>query len=224
MIRLTRQQVREIDRRTIEDFYVPGIVLMENAAREVIIASASLLPQKLDRRGPVLVVCGPGNNGGDGLAIARALHRCDIPTQILLATDPARYTGDALIEWQMSQAFKVPTQQADPQVIRDSLARLIIDAIFGTGLTRPPQDLSAAIIQSINARGTPIVAVDVPSGLDCDNGLPLGACIRAIKTVTFVAEKVGFAKPESRQFTGEIYVGDIGCPRELIEEVAQSED
>jgi NAD(P)H-hydrate epimerase len=222
MLRLTRAQVREVDRRTIQEYHVPGIVLMENAAREVIVASASLMHEKPAQRGPVLVVCGPGNNGGDGLAIARMLHRCDIPTRILLATDPTKYAGDALTEWRMSQAFGVPTEQANPDALRKAPCRLIVDAMFGTGLTRPPEGLAAQIIEAINIRKTRVVAVDVPSGLDCDTGVPPGLCIRAGKTVTFVGEKAGFANPESKQYTGEIYVGDIGCPKQLVEEVARS--
>ena len=97
---------------------------------------------------------------------------------------------------------------------------IIVDAIFGTGLDRPPAEPVAAIIEAINASGRPIVAVDVPSGLDCDTGRPLGACIRAEHTITFVAEKVGFESPQARAYLGEVTVGDIGVPRELVEQIA----
>jgi NAD(P)H-hydrate epimerase len=94
---------------------------------------------------------------------------------------------------------------------------LIIDAIFGTGLDRPPTGDAARAIEEINRSGVKVLAIDVPSGLDCDTGEPLGPCVRANRTVTFVAEKFGFAQPQAKEFTGEVIVADIGCPRELIE-------
>jgi NAD(P)H-hydrate epimerase len=222
-LRLTRAQVREIDRRSIEQYHIPGIVLMENAARGAVVAAITHLRRgSIPYRGPVLVVCGGGNNGGDGLSIARHLHEDGISTRILLATDPATYRGDALIEWKMAQAWKLHIKPATPEVIREATCKLIVDAIFGTGLNRAPEAQQAEVIEAINARKTRVLAIDVPSGLDCDTGRALGACVRATRTVTFVAEKAGFANPASKKFTGEIVVADIGCPRELIEDVARS--
>jgi NAD(P)H-hydrate epimerase len=210
MFRLTRAQVREIDRRAIEDYHIPGIVLMENAAR----SAAAVAVQMLSPGSPVAIVCGGGNNGGDGLAIARHLHNAGFAISIHLVTDSPKYSHDTRINFEIVRAMRVPLGW-------DNSASLIIDALVGTGLTHPPRaDALAAITQMIQS-GKPILAIDVPSGLDCDTGLPLGeACIRATKTITFVAEKAGFANPESKKYTGEVIVGDIGCPRDLIERVA----
>jgi NAD(P)H-hydrate epimerase len=210
MIRLTRAQVREVDRRAIKEYRIPGIVLMENAARAVVDAAWQTLA---GRPAPVLVVCGGGSNGGDGLAVARHLHIIGCPVEIFLAIDPAKYAGDALTNWNIVQAMKIPIGWTRTPT-------LIIDALFGTGLSQAPRADSLAVIDRMNAQAVPILAIDVPSGLDCDTGRPLGSsCVRATRTVTFVAEKAGFADPESRQYTGAVVVGEIGCPRELIDAV-----
>ena len=223
MLRLTREQVREIDRRAIEDYHIPGIVLMENAARAVVDAAIEMLD---DREGVVSIICGGGNNGGDGLAVARHLANRGVRLNVCMMVDPATLKGDARTNYLINCAmgsvnmwqYVVPMEGLLAPGLR---VRLIVDAIFGTGLARPPEGLFATAIDQINAFAIPVLAVDVPSGLDCDTGEPLGApCIRATRTVTFVAEKAGFANPRSKEFTGEITVGDIGCPRELIEEVA----
>lgn len=105
-------------------------------------------------------------------------------------------------------------------VVNANAVDLIIDALFGTGLVAAPKPDHRRLIELINECGLPVLSVDLPSGMDCDTGEPLGACVKATRTVTFVAEKAGFANPASKQYTGEITIGDIGCPRELIERVA----
>jgi NAD(P)H-hydrate epimerase len=218
MLRLTREQVREIDRRAIEEYGIPGIVLMENAARAVAQTALEMMP---DSESLVWVICGAGNNGGDGFAVARHLHNSGRLVQTCLAVTPGSLKGDALINYQILSKMKhTPIFRYEEQPRRlvhpTHITHLVIDALFGTGLTRPPQPPFSTIIEEVNSFGVPVLAVDVPSGLDCDTGEPLGACIRAERTVTFVAEKVGFANPASKQYTGEVTVGDIGCPRELI--------
>jgi NAD(P)H-hydrate epimerase len=219
MLRLTRDQVRSIDRRATEEYHVPGIVLMENASRGVADAAERFF---LPRASRVLILCGGGNNGGDGLAAARHLHNRGHAVTIGLLTDPARYKGDAKTNWDIVQAMRLPSSAFDAAAIRATHADLILDAVFGTGLTDAPRDPFPQIVNAIQDHGAPILAIDLPSGLDCDTGRPPGACVRATRTVTFVAEKVGFANPEARQYTGEITVADIGCPRELIEQVSGS--
>jgi NAD(P)H-hydrate epimerase len=216
LIYLTRAQVREVDRLAIERYGIPGIVLMENAAREVARAAVEALG---DCIGEILVVCGGGNNGGDGLAVARHLHNCGGDVAILLTTDPQDYRGDALVNWRIVRAMQLDVAHAEPRLILDSPAVLVIDAIFGTGLTRAPREDVAEVIEAINQSRIPTLAVDLPSGLDCDSGEPLGACVRAARTVSFVAEKAGFANPAAREYLGRVTVGDIGAPRELIDEV-----
>jgi NAD(P)H-hydrate epimerase len=218
IIRLTRRQVREVDRRAIENYRIPGIVLMENAAR----GAADVAWEMLSRRPRnVTIVCGGGNNGGDGLAIARHLHNRGANVQVLLAIDPIKYAGDAAINWGIVQAMGLEVAGVDEaaELISPLAADLIIDALFGTGLSQPPRVDAQAIIHRINTSEVPVLAIDVPSGMDCDTGEALEACVRAARTVTFVAEKAGFANPESVELTGEVTVADIGCPGELIEEV-----
>jgi NAD(P)H-hydrate epimerase len=215
---LTRAQVREIDRRSIEQCHVPGVVLMENAAR----GATDVAWDMLDHRPQtVVIVCGGGNNGGDGLAIARHLHNRGCHVQILLAIDPDKLTGDAAINWRIVQAMGLEVEgvQAADELLSPFSAALVIDALCGTGLTEAPRPDAQRLIARINACEMPVLAIDLPSGLDCDTGDPPGACVRATRTVTFVAEKAAFANPDSRDFTGDLTVADIGCPREVIDEV-----
>ena len=218
MIRLTREQVREIDRRSIEEYHIPGIILMENAARGVADVAEQMLANK-DRA--ITIFCGGGNNGGDGFAAARHLHNRGHNVAIRLLSQPDKLQGDALINWQITQAMKIPAATSGPDVIDRVAQHLIIDALFGTGLDQAPRADAAALIETINRLGLNVLAIDVPSGLDCNTGEPLGTCIRAARTVSFVDEKAGFANPRSKEFTGQVTVADIGCPRELIEEVAR---
>lgn len=210
---LTREQVRSVDRIAIERYGIPGIVLMENAAR----AAAEAAREMLGGTGRVLILCGGGNNGGDGLAIARHLHNARVEVLIGLATRPSSYAGDALINWNITRAMNLRTMTATPELIRLRPWALIVDAVFGTGLAQAPRDPFPALADAVNQSDRPVLAIDVPSGLDCDTGEPLGACIRAKRTITFVAEKAGFAAPVAREYTGTVVVGDIGCPRELYE-------
>lgn len=226
-VRLTRAQSREVDRVAIEQFGIPGIVLMENAARGAADVACDMLglpnravpfranlPMTANAvaGGPdVLIVCGGGNNGGDGLAVARHLHLRGCRVRIALTVEPTRYEGDALINWTIVQAMALGHAPFSPASV--GMPDLIIDAIFGTGLSRPPRDPFRQTAESINSAGRPVLAIDVPSGLDSDTGRPLGpACIRATRTVTFFAEKAGFANPQAAEYLGEVTVADIGCP------------
>jgi NAD(P)H-hydrate epimerase len=219
MIRLTRQQVRQIDHLSVKRYHIPGEVLMENAAIAAANAATSMIgPSK---QGEILILCGGGNNGGDGLAIARHLHNRGFAIKIFLTTDPEKYANEAKINWQIVQAMSLPTSRPDPEIIARERPILVIDAIFGTGLTLAPREPFAQIVAAVDQIRAPILAIDIPSGLDCDTGLPLSsAYIKAQRTITFVAEKAGFANPQARQYLGEVIVGDIGCPRELIVEAA----
>lgn len=216
MLRLTRQQVRDIDRISIEEFHVPGIVLMENAARNLADVACQMLND--DCLGEVVIVCGGGNNGGDGLALARHLHNRGADVSILLTADPAKYKGEAKINFDIVQAMKLPITGADPPTIEVRRPLLLVDAIFGTGLIKPPRDPFASLVRAIQETGAPVLSVDIPSGLDADTGIPLGpAAVHARRTVTFVAEKTGFASPHAAEYLGEVIVAEIGCPAEAIE-------
>jgi NAD(P)H-hydrate epimerase len=214
MTRLTRAQVREIDRRSTEEYHIPAVVLMENAARAAADAACDMLDGECT--GTILILCGGGNNGGDGLAVARHLHNQGADVSLALTIDPAKYSAAALTNWQIVSAMKIAWEPADPAKIAGASAILLIDAIFGTGLTEPPREPFGDIVKAVEASQVPVLAIDVPSGLDCDTGLPLGACMKATRTVTFVAEKIGFGNPIAHEYLGEVIVGSVGCPIELI--------
>ncbi|HEX4795269.1 MAG TPA: NAD(P)H-hydrate epimerase [Humisphaera sp.] len=211
---LSRNQLRQIDRLAAERYHIPGIVLMENAARAATDVAMEMLADPRDKQ--VLILCGGGNNGGDGLAIARHLHNRGSKVQIALTIDPQRYQNEALVNWKIISAMNFPVAPATAGLIETLRANLILDAIFGTGLTQPPRPPFADLALAVNRSGKPVLAVDIPSGLDCDTGQPLGECIRATRTITFAAQKLGFARAEAQEFLGTVTVGDIGCPSELV--------
>ena len=214
MIYLTRAQVRDVDRRAIEEFGVPGVVLMENAGR----GAADVLLD-LGVKGPVSICCGKGNNGGDGFVMARHLDNHGIPVRVLLFTQPEQLTGDAAINFHIIQrsGIAVLVEPDLPTVTRElHTAAWVVDALFGTGLAGPVRPPLDRVIAAINASGQPVLAVDIPSGLDCDMGLALGETVRATHTTTFVAAKVGFANPAAGQWLGQVHVVDIGAPRAVV--------
>ena len=225
---LSRDEVRELDRRAIEGFGVPGIVLMENAGR----GCAELLIRLNPEKKPTVILCGPGNNGGDGFVMARHLDNHGWPVGVVLFADPGRLSGDAAQNWKplsktnwafarpQAIAWEIDFAQALHEVY-DSRGRWLVDALFGTGLNRPLAPPFDHLAEVMNRSGESVLAVDIPSGLDCDTGEPLGPTVRATHTATFVAHKKGFLNPKSRGWTGEVHVIDIGAPRVLIDEYRQ---
>jgi NAD(P)H-hydrate epimerase len=219
---LSRDEVRAFDAWAIQTLGLPGVVLMENAGR----SCAEVIRQKRAgvARSKACIFCGTGNNGGDGYVIARHLLHEGLEVTVVLCGDPDKVGGDARINLDVLRRLGQPIESlnpADPSMedrVRDlvSGAERIVDAIFGTGLKGQVAPPYARLIEAINGRDIPILAVDIPSGLDCDTGRPLGAAIRADTTVTFVALKKGFLSPEARSFTGEVIVASIGvdpsCP------------
>jgi NAD(P)H-hydrate epimerase len=213
---LSRDEVRAIDRRAIEEFGVPGVVLMENAGRgatEVLLA--------LGVKGPVTICCGKGNNGGDGFVIARHLDLHRLPVRVLLFAKPEELAGDAAINYRIIEKAEllISVRTGGEATLREELAgsEWVVDALFGTGLTGPVRTPLDRVIAAINASGAHVLAVDIPSGLDCDTGQPLGATVRAEHTVTFVAQKKGFAAREAKQWLGQVHVVGIGAPRALVQ-------
>lgn len=224
---LTREQVRAVDLRAIRDYALPGIVLMENAGRNaahLMVGLASIDP--LDRPLRVAIACGRGNNGGDGFVIARHLENLGAEVKLLLACDPAAYRGDAAVNHAVAVRAGIPIHQLESAPAAAWSAALagsewVVDALLGTGSSGAPRGAVATAIRAINdirATGSRVLAVDLPSGLDCDTGLAAGDCIRADVTATFVARKVGFDAPGAATFTGTIHVLDIGVPRRLLGE------
>jgi NAD(P)H-hydrate epimerase len=215
---LSRDQVREVDRRAIDEFGVPGVVLMENAGR----GCAELL-RALGISGRVVVCAGPGNNGGDGLVIARHLDNEEVPVHVLLFGDPGQLRGDAAVNFRIVERSDLPRtvfagSEINLEAVRSELARAdwVVDALFGTGLSRPVGAPYAEVITAINSGPGRVLAVDIPSGLDCDTGLPLGEAVRAHHTATMVALKKGFANPAAAAWLGQVHVIDIGAPRRAL--------
>lgn len=223
---LSRQAVREYDRRAIAGG-IPGTTLMENAA-----AGATELLLHREVKGPVAIVCGKGNNGGDGFVIARLLAARQIPASIFLACDSSELKGDAASAFGRLTA-DILVSPIDPASWTNFIANLrgadwIVDALLGTGTKGEIGGLFAQIIDAINASGRPVLAIDLPSGLDADRGEPLPrgesesgsasrptsdepCTVRATMTATFVAPKRGFENPASSAYTGEVAVVDIGA-------------
>jgi NAD(P)H-hydrate epimerase len=213
---LSREQVRAVDRRALEEYGVSGVVLMENAGR-----SAAELLLRLGARGPVTICAGKGNNGGDGFVIARHLDINHVPVRLLLFARPEELSGDAAINYRIIEKSGLPIAVFGPDVDEATVHRelaaseWVVDALFGTGLTGPVRPPLDRVIAAINGCGARVLAVDIPSGLDCDTGRPLGATVRATHTVTFVAQKKGFAEPSAKEWLGEVHVAGIGAPRAL---------
>ncbi len=223
---LSRDAVRQVDRRAIEELGIPGMVLMENAGAAV--ARRTLQLYRPEHPGPVVVVCGRGNNGGDGFVAARHLQIHRIPCQVVLLAPPEHLQGDAAIHFGVLQKCRIPWQvlteaeigQLGPLVLG---ASVVVDALLGTGAQGNPRPHYAQAIQAINASPAPVVAVDVPSGLDCDTGQLGQPTVRATWTCTFVALKRGFTTAEAQAVLGQVEVCSIGVPPWLIEEVAREE-
>ena len=216
MLKLTTAaQMREMDRRTIEDFGVPSLVLMENAALRVVDVIA-------DRFGPLRgkrigVVCGKGNNGGDGLAIARHLAtRCAADVTVWLAADPQSLTEDGAANFKMAVRFGLSFLTSDSPRIGGGGVDLIVDALLGTGIRGGVTGEFAEVINAMNEGGCPVVGVDVPSGLDADTGRVEGACVKATLTVTFALPKFGLLVYPGAEYVGELVVADIGMPRQVM--------
>lgn len=217
---LNRNQLREIDRRAIDDYGIPGVVLMENAGRGV----ADLL-FRLGIAGPVAVCCGKGNNAGDGFVLARHLDLRRAAVTVLIWADPAELVGDAGTNYRILTKTDVPIdvfgRRHDATRLAEHLvgAAWIVDALLGTGATGEPRPPLDAVIDQLNASPAPKLAVDLPSGLDCETGTAARHTIRARHTCTFVAPKKGFLAHGASQYTGTVHVLDIGVPQKLIDEV-----
>lgn len=226
---LTRNQTREVDRIAIEQLGIPGVVLMENAGRG---AALAIIDELTSRRGhrsdtaSVAVVCGGGNNGGDGYVVARHLHNAGALVTIFAAVPIEKLTGDALINARVCVNIGMPIV---PITTADELARhrgdwrqydAIIDALLGTGFAGEVRPHVASIIGECNAAhaaGVLVVAMDLPSGLDCDTGRPSNATVHADVTTTFVAPKAGFSAAEARECIGRVVIVPIGVPPSVIE-------
>lgn len=255
---LTREQVREIDRRAIEEFGLPSFALMENAARACADEAQRLLRihgvhremtrlaqpgsrddiprnlQELERwkeglarsDRPVLILCGPGNNGGDGLAMARTLVNRGHAVEVVVAGGadwPQHASPDVRLNLELLRRTGVSPRMTETGAQAQELAPLmadsvlIVDALFGSGATRPLTEPHRALVHLANEAPAIRIAVDIPSGLDADTGDILGVAFRADLTVTFIASKPGFMRKAGPASCGKIVVAEIGIPRSLIQ-------
>jgi NAD(P)H-hydrate epimerase len=214
---MSRDEVRAFDAWAINELGIQGIVLMENAGR----SCAQFIIETLSKikKPKVCIFCGIGNNGGDGFVIARHLMNAGFAVTVVVCGSIAKIKGDARINFDILIGLGVKIERLDMEGADDFDSRvtklaqdanMIVDAIFGTGLTGTLRDEYKQLIESINELGCPILSVDIPSGLDCDAGIPLGASIKANCTVTFVAVKKGFTFENTRAYTGDIFVASIG--------------
>jgi NAD(P)H-hydrate epimerase len=225
---LSRAQMRELDRHAIEACHVPGLVLMENAGRG---ATDVLVRELLDgdpAGARVVVVCGTGNNGGDGFVIARHLLVRGASVEVFLTGEAGHVKGDALPNleaWRgLGGAVHEIAAGADLGPLERAMAGadVVVDALFGTGLDRAIEGHHALVVNAINAAQTRRLAVDLPSGLDADTGGTLGVAVRADVTVTFVHHKLGLLTPRGAALAGRVLVADIGVPGSLVAHVGGS--
>jgi NAD(P)H-hydrate epimerase len=220
---LTRDQTRAIDRFAIETLGVPGVVLMENAGRLCADAVGELLSGPAGRK--VAICAGGGNNGGDGFVMARHLSMRSAEVAVFLLSPPDRLSGDAEINYRIARNLHLDIRQVGSAELAN-LSRglagfdVVVDAVGGTGIRGALRGDIAVAVEQINAAGRPVVAVDIPTGLDCDTGQAEGPAVRAKLTVTMVARKKGFDSPASAEFTGEVRVVDIGIPAEVVVKMA----
>ena len=216
-------QVRALDAYAIEQLGVPGYTLMKRAGE----AALRYLRTRFPVAHRIVIVCGAGNNGGDGYVLARFAHAAGLTVTTLAVTSPEELRGDAR---QAFEDLRASGTQVQPYS-RERLAQgeVIVDALLGTGLRGPAREEAARVIRDINGSGRPVLAVDVPSGLDSDTGVPLGETVRADCTVTFVGLKTGLFIGEGPEFTGTVFFDDLeiapetaGAPPARLQRILES--
>ena len=206
---LSRNEVRRIDAAAVSELGIPGFVLMENAARGV----ADVMQNEFSNVKRCVIVCGHGNNGGDGFALARLLAAVGIEPEVMLVLAGSTLSEDAAMNRDILRAAGIQIGERDDLKLRSlTEGDLIIDCLLGTGVRGALRSPADAVIAAINESAAKVLAVDVPSGLDCDTGVPVSECVRADRTVTFVGQKKGFCEPEADEFVGLLSVAHIGIP------------
>jgi len=219
---LTASEMQRIDRVTTERYGVPSLTLMENAGRGVVEFLGKQLAPLADHH--IVILCGKGNNGGDGLVVARLLREQGLAPRVLLFADPESLRGDAAESYTRLLPSGQPEIVADLEAwhaITPSLTHpiVLIDAILGTGLTKPLQGFLLEVVRHINAKysGARVLAVDLPTGISADSGDLIGEYVRADYTVTFTAPKIAHVFPPACRHMGLRVVKQIGTPPEALE-------
>lgn len=216
---VTAKQMQRIDRDAIQKYGIPSIVLMENAGRgasEIIIGDASLFLKKNGRENRlsspnIVIVCGPGNNGGDGFVVARHLLIHGIKPKIFVLVSEDKLRGDAAINCQILQKFREAVRFSLPTVGALKHADIVVDAIFGIGLKRAITGKFKTAIDRINRYAQKVISLDIPSGLDADNGNVHGVCVKASQTITFHLPKKGMLVKDGLKYCSNYIVVHIGC-------------
>jgi ADP-dependent NAD(P)H-hydrate dehydratase / NAD(P)H-hydrate epimerase len=214
MILTTASQMKQLDQQTIQEFGLPGSVLMENAARGAVQVIQIQYPQARS----IAVFCGKGNNGGDGLVIARYFHNQGLKVKVYLTGSGNELKGDATLQLLLTSKLRIPITElkgdTDFPALKQEIYHfdLLVDALLGTGLEKEVQGIFRDLILLMNELAIPKIAIDIPSGLSSDNGLPLGLCTQADLTVTFGLPKVGQLLFPGCRFVGRLFVVDIGLP------------
>jgi NAD(P)H-hydrate epimerase len=187
---------------------------MDNAGRVVAESARDAIKRTSGRR--VAVFCGSGHNGGDGVAAARYLRNWGYRVQVLWMKNPRLWEGDVAQHYHMAKAMGVVFKSYHGMTASKHKADLIIDALLGTGTRGEIHGPYRDAIETINRSRRPVIAVDIPSGLDADTGKPLGVAVKATLTVTMAAPKQGMLKPSSRPYVGKLLIADIGIPKRLL--------
>lgn len=225
MIPLRREKIRLLDSLAISEYKIPGIILMENAGSKA--AEIIFKDLKNPSQDSVVILCGKGNNGGDGFVIARHLSNLGVSVKVFLFADRQQIAGDAKTNLEILYKMKVFVEEVlNIEKVGEALknCQSIIDAMLGTGVDGEIKDSFKQVIRiSNNLKGKMVYAIDIPTGLDCNTGAILGECIKATKTITFVAPKVGFILEKGPEYCGEIVLVDISIPSELVISVQQKE-
>ena len=222
------RRMREIDRRTIEEFGIEGALLMERAGRAVALLTADLAGRLPTQPVSIRLLAGKGNNGGDAFVAARYLHQWGFASTVLLACSRTELQGDALHHFERMTHAGVPaedlTEPEDWQKLPepgDKTTRILVDGLLGTGIAGEPREPVASAIAALNADGArcPVLAIDTPSGLNTDTGEAPAVCVAADLTATMAFPKTGFAAESARPYLGEVQVIDIGVPPTLAADV-----
>ena len=221
---VTARQMQRLDRRAIDDIGIPSVLLMENAGRAVTAEALRALKHKA--RASIAVICGMGNNAGDGFVAARHLLNCGIPVRVFLAGAPSALRDDTLLNYRIFRRLGGRVCAVGSRrraFLRDiAHATVIIDAIFGIGVNRIVGEPFKSIIECLNDARRLVVAADVPSGLDATTGRIHGVCVRAVTTVTFGCMKTGLLENQGPQYAGRVVVADIGIPKKLVRRVTRA--
>lgn len=216
---ITTEQMRQVDHLMVETYGINLFQMMENAGRNLAELGRTLMGGSVSEQ-RVIVAVGKGNNGGGGMVAARHLSNWGAAVTVLLENERA-LTGVPHLQWEALTALPVEKEEGAGalQVLSRSDADLVVDALIGYGLQGNPRGWTAGMIERINAKGVPVISLDVPSGLDATTGAAYAPCVKASATMTLALPKTGLLTPEAKQYVGRLYLADIGVPDALYRQM-----